>query len=112
MASLSWDPDKGHLFSASHDKMLIIWDVGGKQGISYDLEGHKDRVTCLQFVPKSHQLVSCSEDAKIVIWDMLAKRRANPEWKQQDECQHCQAPFFWNYKVLIYGLRDEDVIFL
>lgn len=98
VTSLSWDAEKGHLFSASHDKIIIIWDVGGKQGISYDLEGHKDRITCLQFMPKSHQLVSCSEDSKIVIWDMLAKRRANPDWDKQDNCKHCKAPFFWNYK--------------
>lgn len=100
VTSLSWDPVKGRLFSASYDKIIIIWDVGGKQGISYDLDGHKDRVTCVQFMPKSHQLVSCSEDSKIVIWDMLAKRRANPDWVQQDDCTHCKAPFFWNYKAM------------
>lgn len=100
VTSLSWDPDKGHLFSASYDKIIILWDVGGNKGISYDLTGHKDRVTCLQFMPKSHQLVSCSEDSKIVIWDMLAKRTPNPDWVQQDECKHCKAPFFWNYKAM------------
>lgn len=38
---LAWDPDRQMLFSGSQDKMIICWDIGGKRGTAYELQGHK-----------------------------------------------------------------------
>jgi WD40 repeat protein len=39
VSSLSWDPEKKFLYSGSHDKTIICWDIGGQKGVTYDLEG-------------------------------------------------------------------------
>ena len=74
------------------------WDIGGQKGITYDLEGHKDRVNSIHYVSLCRQLISGSEDGKIVLWDMEAKRRENPQWNESDVCEYCKKPFFWNVK--------------
>ena len=38
---LAWDPDKQILFSGSSDKVIICWDIGGRKGTAYELQGHK-----------------------------------------------------------------------
>ena len=37
---LAWDPEKQMLFSGSYDKVIICWDIGGKRGTAYELQGH------------------------------------------------------------------------
>ena len=64
------------------------------------MEGHKDRVRAIAFVPLARQLISGSEDQKLVVWDMDAKRRENPQWKESDVCELCKKPFFWNFKLM------------
>jgi len=65
---LAWDANRKFLFSGSNDKTIIVWDIGSQKGITYDLDGHKDRVQSIIFVPLCRQLLSGSEDSKIVIW--------------------------------------------
>lgn len=38
---LAWSPERQMLFSGSYDKMIICWDIGGKRGTAYELQGHK-----------------------------------------------------------------------
>ncbi len=100
ITSLSWEPKKKFLFSGSYDKTIICWDIGGGKGTSYDLEGHKDRVTAVHYETNCGKLISASEDSKIVAWDMNAKRKENPEWKESDVCEYCKKPFIWNVKAM------------
>jgi len=100
VTSLSWDSSQQFLFSSSYDKIIICWDIGGQKGVSYDLEGHKDRVHSVHFVSICRQLISGSDDCKLVVWDMTAKRREIPDWKNSDFCEHCKKPFFWNVKAM------------
>jgi WD repeat and FYVE domain-containing protein 2 len=111
VSCLVWDANKKFLFSGSHDKTIICWDIGGQKGITYDLEGHKDRVHSLVLVELAKKLISGSEDNKIVIWDMNAKRKENPEWHESDFCETCKSPFFWNFRTMwekkIVGKRQH-----
>lgn len=97
---MAWDANRKFLFSGGHDKTIICWDIGGQKGITYDLDGHKDRVQSLIFVPLTKQLLSGSEDGYIVVWDMDAKRKENPQWRESDNCEYCKKPFFWNVKAM------------
>lgn len=37
---LVWDSSSRRLFSAGHDRLIIIWDIGGGHGTAYELHGH------------------------------------------------------------------------
>lgn len=39
--TLAWDSEKQLLFSGSFDRSIIVWDIGGRQGITYELQGHQ-----------------------------------------------------------------------
>lgn len=38
--TLIWDISTRRLFSAGHDRLIIVWDIGGGQGTAYELHGH------------------------------------------------------------------------
>jgi WD40 repeat protein len=111
VSSLVWDAERKFLFSGSYDKTIICWDIGGQKGQTYDLQGHKDRLVSLIFLPITKQLVSSSNDGFIVVWDMKAKRKESPQWKESDYCEYCKKPFFWNVKAMwetkIVGKRQH-----
>lgn len=37
---LAWDSATRRLFSAGHDRLIIVWDIGGRQGTAFELHGH------------------------------------------------------------------------
>lgn len=39
--TLAWDCEKQLLFSGSFDQSIIVWDIGGRQGTAYELQGHQ-----------------------------------------------------------------------
>lgn len=39
--TLAWDCEKQLLFSGSFDQNIIVWDIGGRQGTAYELQGHQ-----------------------------------------------------------------------
>lgn len=39
--SLAWDSEKQLLFSGSFDQNIVVWDIGGRQGTAYELQGHQ-----------------------------------------------------------------------
>lgn len=98
ISSLFWDVDKKYLFSASFDKKVIAWDIGGQKGQAYDLEGHSSRVYSVIYSSLTCQLITGSEDCRIGCWDMMTKRIESPLWKTSDICELCSRPFFWNVK--------------
>jgi hypothetical protein len=75
-------------------------DKGGQKGVTYDLNGHKNRVQALIYSTLTRQIITGSDDCNIVIWDMIAKRKENPVWSTNDFCEYCKKPFFWNVKAM------------
>ena len=39
--SLAWDAERSLLFSGSYDQAIIVWDIGGRQGTAFELQGHQ-----------------------------------------------------------------------
>ena len=39
--SLAWDAERSLLFSGSYDQSIIVWDIGGRQGTAFELQGHR-----------------------------------------------------------------------
>lgn len=58
------------LFSASRDKMAIMWEVHGKPGPAQTFLGHHLVVTGLTVSPDSSQLFTGSRDNTICKWDI------------------------------------------
>ncbi|CAB0038153.1 unnamed protein product [Trichogramma brassicae] len=109
--SLAWDSDKQLLFSGSFDQSIIVWDIGGRQGTAYELQGHHNKVTALCYTSTERLLFSGGEDGVIVCWDMAANRKETAKWIESNICQACSRPFFWNIKSMIdqrqLGLRQH-----
>ncbi|XP_060073051.1 WD repeat and FYVE domain-containing protein 2-like [Ylistrum balloti] len=96
--SLAWDAEKSLLFSGSFDQSVIVWDIGGRQGTAFELQGHHDKVAALAYSTGCKQLISGGDDMVLGIWSMDVKRIETPSWTENDSCEKCKAPFFWNVK--------------
>uniref|UniRef100_A0A0N5AHN7 FYVE-type domain-containing protein n=1 Tax=Syphacia muris TaxID=451379 RepID=A0A0N5AHN7_9BILA len=111
IASLAWDPSRQRLFSASADNLVIMWDIGGKKGKAYELNAHESKLTCLSYAANCNHLFSADEDGRFVCWDMNATRIETPKWKDNNNCQLCDSPFFWNFRAMwdrkIVGSRQH-----
>lgn len=109
--TLAWDSEKQLLFSGSFDQSIIVWDIGGRQGTAYELQGHHNKVTALCYASAERILLSGGEDGVIVCWDMSANRKETAAWVESDTCQACGRPFFWNIKAMMdqrqLGLRQH-----
>ncbi|XP_046339732.1 WD repeat and FYVE domain-containing protein 2-like [Haliotis rufescens] len=95
---MAWDVQRSLLFTGSFDQSIIVWDIGGKKGTAFELQGHHDKVQGLSYAMGAKQLVSGSDDGLLGIWQMDVERLETPEWKESDVCQKCGAPFFWNVR--------------
>ena len=58
----------------SYDNTVFVWDIGGRKGTVYELHGHRQKVTHVQYLSKSKQVMSAGEDGNLVLWDMAAQR--------------------------------------
>jgi len=109
--ALLWEPLNKWLFSAGADKVVICWDIGGGEGNAYELSGHQNRVGALCFSSISKSLISGGDDYTVISWNMEAKRQETPQWSESDNCQRCNAPFFWNFRAMYekktIGLRQH-----
>jgi WD40 repeat protein len=38
---MAWDIERKLLFSGSFDQSIIVWDIGGKKGTAFELQGHR-----------------------------------------------------------------------
>ncbi|XP_012284776.1 WD repeat and FYVE domain-containing protein 2 [Orussus abietinus] len=99
--ALAWDSEKQLLFSGSFDQSIVVWDIGGRQGTAYELQGHHNKVTALCYASMERVLLSGGEDGVIVCWDMAANRKETATWVESDTCQSCGKPFFWNIKAMM-----------
>ncbi|KAK0179768.1 hypothetical protein PV327_005489 [Microctonus hyperodae] len=109
--TLAWDAEKQLLFSGSFDQNIRVWDIGGRQGIAYELHGHRNKVTALCFAGDERLLLSGGEDGVIVCWNMANSRRETAPWEESDTCQDCGRPFIWNMRAMMdqrqLGLRQH-----
>lgn len=85
--TLAWDSEKQLLFSGSFDQNIIVWDIGGRQGVAYELHGHRNKVTALCFASSEKMLISGGEDGVIVGWNMTGTRKETATWEESDICQ-------------------------
>uniref|UniRef100_A0A915CAP5 FYVE-type domain-containing protein n=1 Tax=Parascaris univalens TaxID=6257 RepID=A0A915CAP5_PARUN len=111
IVSLAWDSSRQLLFSAATDHLVIMWDIGGKKGQAFELNAHNAKLSCVAYAEGSNRLFSADENGTLVCWDMTAKRLETPEWKSNDNCELCDAPFFWNIRAMwdrkVVGLRQH-----
>jgi WD repeat and FYVE domain-containing protein 2 len=116
--SLFWSDGPQLLFSGSADNSVIVWDLGGRRGTTYELQGHQNKVSALGYSKNSQELISAGEDSVIVLWKVISSfvtrslllnvsiqqincmRKAAPDWVESDTCQLCAKPFFWNLKAM------------
>lgn len=68
VVSLCFNPEKYQLLSASHDNILILWDLETKEQIQWFL-GHTGSVFQCSFTPKGDKFVSCSFDRSVKVWE-------------------------------------------
>ncbi|WKX93666.1 hypothetical protein Q1695_011153 [Nippostrongylus brasiliensis] len=100
ISSLAWNRVKEILYSGSHDSLVIMWDIGGKRGEAYELNGHSSKITSLAVAPGAARLFSADDAGRLVCWDMSANRLETPGWKNSDNCEVCDSPFFWNISAM------------
>lgn len=98
--SLHWSDGPQLLFSGSADNSVIVWDLGGRRGTTYELQGHQNKVSALGYVKSTQELISAGEDSVVVLWKINCMRKAAPDWIESDTCQLCAKPFFWNIKAM------------
>lgn len=116
--SLFWSDGPQLLFSGSADNSVIVWDLGGRRGTTYELQGHQNKVSALNYSKNTQELISAGEDSVIVLWKVSESpsaawnwetfsrsqincmRKAAPDWVESDTCQLCAKPFFWNLKAM------------
>lgn len=100
ISCLAWNRVREILYSGSHDNLVIMWDIGGKRGEAYELNGHSSKVTSMVVAPGTVRLYSADDTGKLVCWDMSANRLETPAWKNADSCEVCDTPFFWNLSAM------------
>ena len=62
------------LLTGSYDATVFVWDIGGRKGTVYELHGHRQKVTHVQFLSSTNKLISAAEDGNLVLWDMSSQR--------------------------------------
>jgi cytochrome c len=68
IAALAVSPDGATIASASWDRTIRLWPLGG--GAPRVLEGHQQNVNGIAFMPDGRALVSAGYDATVRIWPM------------------------------------------
>jgi WD40 repeat protein len=98
--NLIWHAENELLVSGSFDRSIVVWDVGAHQGLAVELNGHADRLIGLSYDSLRQLLITCSADGHIGVWPMNVKRTETPKWLENDSCQMCHSPFFWNLQAM------------
>ena len=62
------------MLTGSYDSSVFVWDIGGRKGTVYELNGHRGKVNTVTYVPSAKSLLSTSEDSNLVIWNMTVHR--------------------------------------
>ncbi len=70
VVSLAVSPDGSTIASASWDRTVRLWPIGGGGGGTSVLEGHNQNVNGVAFAPDGKSLVSVSYDLTVRIWPL------------------------------------------
>lgn len=70
ITKLACTPRSSQFFSASRDKMVLMWDLHGFSHPRQKLAGHDMVVTGLAVSPDSSKLCSGSRDNTLLLWDV------------------------------------------
>jgi WD40 repeat protein len=97
---LTFDSTRHLLYSGSHDRSVVVWDIKSPNFTTFELHGHENRVRNVLFCRGSNRLLSAGDDSMIVCWSLDAKREPPVKWHESDECEKCSSPFFWNLKLM------------
>lgn len=69
VTSVAISPDMKYIAAASHDSGIYVWDLHTRVQVER-LQGHKDTVYCVAFLPNSLELVSGSLDRTVNVWTL------------------------------------------
>ncbi|KAF2260607.1 HET-domain-containing protein [Lojkania enalia] len=83
VGSVAFSHDSTRLASASHDRVVRVWDASSGECI-YTLEGHSDSVSSVAFSRNSTRLASASHDCTVRVWDA-----------SRGECVHTLEHLVW-----------------
>ncbi|KAI6242838.1 FYVE zinc finger [Aphelenchoides fujianensis] len=104
ICDLAWDSNRQHLFSGGADSLVILWDIGARQGQCYELNSLPFVVISVVTTrasrrwpsrPTTRNSFSADANGKVVCWDLKAKRTVAPAWKEADKCELCDTPFLF-----------------
>ena len=71
---MAFSPDGQKLASAGYDNTVRIWDLTGKELVSFT--GHTSYVESVAFSPDGQKLASASYDNTVRVWDLTGKELA------------------------------------
>lgn len=71
---------------------------GARSGPSFS--GHDSKLTSLALAAAQDKLFSVDDTGHLMCWDLKPRRVMAPAWVDNDNCQLCDVPFFWNVKVM------------
>ncbi|KAG7160630.1 WD repeat and FYVE domain-containing protein 2-like [Homarus americanus] len=77
--SLAWDMDRQLLFSGSFDQSVIVWDIGGRKGTAFELQGHT-RTSLAKFQEVKHNVVYMDLDEEAGILLTVGQDRVMKIW--------------------------------
>ena len=67
--AVAWSPDRRHIASGGHDRMVHIWDATA--GVtSFIYHGHAAGVTAIAWSPDGHYMASASLDKTVQVWNV------------------------------------------
>src|SRR6266516_4806434 len=67
--ALAWSPDRRHIASGGHDRMVHVWDATAGV-ISFIYRGHAAGVTAIAWSPDGHYMASASLDKTVQVWNV------------------------------------------
>jgi serine/threonine protein kinase len=72
--ALAWSPDRRHIASGGHDRLVQIWDATTGT-TSFVYHGHAAAVTAIAWSPDGNYIASASLDKTVQVWDIDAGQK-------------------------------------
>jgi WD40 repeat protein len=71
--AVAFDPKGRYLAGAGLADKVHVWDLAREEEV-FSLDGHHERINCVQFSPDGNYLLSGGDDQTIRVWDVLSGR--------------------------------------
>ncbi|KAG9104730.1 hypothetical protein FRC06_011624 [Ceratobasidium sp. 370] len=122
VTALAFDQSGARLASGSQDTELIVWDVVAESGL-YRLRGHRDQITCINFVPSSIAsslpststsenstfLITTAKDTFLKLWDLSTQHCVQTQVAHRSEIWSMDTEQKDNKLLILTGSGDGDV---